>query len=260
MTQERADQGREGPRLLIADAVAASRKALATQLRGHVRDDTGAAPVTETDSLESALLTAPTGGPAPWDVVILVASTAAEADQAVARLAAQAGPKPGLVVLLPPGERPSRVWPAGVRRLDRPARLAALLAAVTEAHAHADAEVGTTPDPTAEPTGADRAELSAFALGPYICDPGQRTLTDRASGRAQSLTEKEAAILACLRAAGRTVARTALLSGVWGYDGRVTTHTLETHIHRLRRKIESDPRRPSLLLTDSGGYRLGELE
>lgn len=257
MTQERADLGRAGPRLLIADAVAASRGALATQLRGHFRDDTGAAPVTETESLESALLTTPSGGPAPWDVVILVASTAAEADQAVARLAARAGPKPGLVVLLPPGERPSRVWPAGVRRLDRPARLAALLAAVTGAHA----EAGTTPTPpTPGPAGADRAELSAFALGPYICDPGQRTLTDRASGRAQSLTEKEAAILACLRAAGRTVARTALLSGVWGYDGRVTTHTLETHIHRLRRKIERDPRRPSLLLTESGGYRLGELE
>lgn len=256
MTQERADQGRDGPRLLIADAVAASRKALATQLRGHFPDDTGAAPVTETDTLESALMTLSSGVSAPWDVVILVASTAAEADQAVAQLAAKSCPKPGLVVLLPPGERPSQVWPGGVRRLDRPARLAALLAAVNDAHA----EARTIRDPASGAAGDNGAPLSAFALGPFICDPGQRTLTDRASGRAQSLTEKEAAILACLRAAGRTVARTALLSGVWGYDGRVTTHTLETHIHRLRRKIERDPRRPSLLLTESGGYRLGDLE
>jgi hypothetical protein len=71
------------------------------------------------------------------------------------------------------------------------------------------------------------------------------------------LTEKEAAILARLmRAEGATLSRAELLADVWGYGPTVSTRTLETHIHRLRRKIEPDPERPRRLLTEEGGYRL----
>jgi hypothetical protein len=71
------------------------------------------------------------------------------------------------------------------------------------------------------------------------------------------LTEKEAAILARLmRAEGATLSRAELLADVWGYGPTVSTRTLETHIHRLRRKIESDPEHPRRLLTEDGGYRL----
>lgn len=71
------------------------------------------------------------------------------------------------------------------------------------------------------------------------------------------LTEKETAIYARLaQANGGTVSKAALLAEVWGYGPNVSTRTLETHIHRLRRKIESDPARPRRLLTDGGGYRL----
>jgi hypothetical protein len=75
------------------------------------------------------------------------------------------------------------------------------------------------------------------------------------------LTEKEAAILHRLaQAKGATISKTALLADVWGYGPNVSTRTLETHIHRLRRKIEADPRRPMKLLTEEGGYRLSDCE
>jgi len=71
------------------------------------------------------------------------------------------------------------------------------------------------------------------------------------------LTEKEAAILRFLHRADRqVVSREVLLKDVWGYNANVTTHTLETHIYRLRQKIETDPTDARLLVTDAGGYKL----
>jgi DNA-binding response OmpR family regulator len=71
------------------------------------------------------------------------------------------------------------------------------------------------------------------------------------------LTEKETAILRYLyRAGAKAVGRDELLQEVWGYNAGVTTHTLETHIYRLRQKIEKDPANASLLVTQDGGYKL----
>lgn len=70
------------------------------------------------------------------------------------------------------------------------------------------------------------------------------------------LTEKETAILACLQAAGAAVSREALLEQVWSYVREVETHTLETHIYRLRQKIEEDPSSPKILITQGDGYSL----
>lgn len=84
----------------------------------------------------------------------------------------------------------------------------------------------------------------------------RQALVPAAAGGAR-LTEKEAAILAHLaRANGAPVSRAELLAQVWGYGPSVSTRTLETHIHRLRRKIEGDPAQPRRLLTAAGGYRL----
>ena len=71
------------------------------------------------------------------------------------------------------------------------------------------------------------------------------------------MTDKEAQILKFLYLHGdRVVSRDELLDEVWGYNAGVTTHTLETHVYRLRQKIENDPSNAEILVTEPGGYRL----
>jgi DNA-binding response OmpR family regulator len=103
----------------------------------------------------------------------------------------------------------------------------------------------------------ENSEDAVFSIGPYMFRPSAKLLQDQARNRRIRLTEKEAAILKFLYRAGtRPVARQVLLNEVWGYNAAVTTHTLETHIYRLRQKIEPDPSNARLLVTEGGGYRL----
>lgn len=103
----------------------------------------------------------------------------------------------------------------------------------------------------------DLSEDAVFTIGPYSFRPSAKLLLDPERKRKVRLTEKETAILRYLyRATERAVPREVLLNEVWGYSAGVTTHTLETHIYRLRQKIERDPARASILITDPGGYRL----
>ena len=102
----------------------------------------------------------------------------------------------------------------------------------------------------------EQSEDAIFQVGPYEFRPSTKLLTD-SEGRKVRLTEKETNILKYLyRSSGKPVGREELLSEVWGYNSNVTTHTLETHIYRLRQKIEPDPANSRLLLTETGGYRL----
>jgi DNA-binding response OmpR family regulator len=82
---------------------------------------------------------------------------------------------------------------------------------------------------------------AVFSIGPYTFQPGAKLLTDPAKRKKVRLTEKETAILR---------------GEVWGYNAGVTTHTLETHVYRLRQKIERDPANAEILITEAGGYRL----
>ena len=103
----------------------------------------------------------------------------------------------------------------------------------------------------------EQSEDATFAIGPYAFRPAAKLLVDEPRNKKIRLTEKETAILKFLyRAGSKTVSREVLLNEVWGYNAGVTTHTLETHIYRLRQKIEPDPARAELLLTEPGGYRL----
>lgn len=103
--------------------------------------------------------------------------------------------------------------------------------------------------------GAGRG--AAATIGPYTFRPRVKLLVEAGTGREVRLTEKEAAILDYLYHAGeRGSGREALLGNVWGYQAGVATHTLETHIYRLRRKIERDPARAAILVSAPGGYRL----
>lgn len=94
-----------------------------------------------------------------------------------------------------------------------------------------------------------------FQIGPYTFRPSSKHLVN-VKGTKLRLTEKETAILKFLYRAGRVVTRDVLLREVWGYNANVTTHTLETHIYRLRQKIETDPASAQLLVTEAGGYKL----
>jgi DNA-binding response OmpR family regulator len=103
----------------------------------------------------------------------------------------------------------------------------------------------------------EQSEDAVFTIGPYSFRPAGKLLLHQAKNQKVRLTEKETSILKYLfRAGDRTVSRDLLLNEVWGYNAGVTTHTLETHIYRLRQKIEADPSNAELLVTEPGGYRL----
>lgn len=167
------------------------------------------------------------------DVAVLAGSGACEAELDALRRGGFGGP---LVVLGGEGALKAQE-PV---RLERPCRFSALAGAIRGAlHGHA------------------RSDEARFAIGPYEFHPADRTLVapEREPVR---LTDKEAGILRYLHRAGRPVSREELLGEVWGYNSGVTTHTLETHIYRLRQKMEPGPDDPRLLLTEEGGYRLAE--
>ncbi len=102
----------------------------------------------------------------------------------------------------------------------------------------------------------EQSEDAVFRIGPYEFRPASKMLLDP-KGRKIRLTDKETNILKYLyRAGSKVISREELLTEVWGYNAGVTTHTLETHVYRLRQKIEPDPTGPKILITEAGGYRL----
>jgi len=127
--------------------------------------------------------------------------------------------------------------PATPESLARPFRISALLARLHALNTH-----------------HAPADDAAVRIGPYTFHPSAKLL--QADGRKVRLTEKETNILKFLHASSGTVPRDILLHEVWGYSPAVATHTLETHIYRLRKKIEQDPANAQILLTEGGGYRL----
>jgi DNA-binding response OmpR family regulator len=104
---------------------------------------------------------------------------------------------------------------------------------------------------------SEHRDDAVFAIGPYTFQPGAKLMTDQTRRKKVRLTEKETAILRYLYHAGdRAIGRATLLGEGWGYNAAVTTHTLETHVYRLRQKIERDPANAEILITEPGGYRL----
>jgi DNA-binding response OmpR family regulator len=102
----------------------------------------------------------------------------------------------------------------------------------------------------------EQSEDAVFTIGRYTFKPSSKLLVDEKGSKIR-LTEKETSILKYLyRASQKVITRDVLLHEVWGYNAGVTTHTLETHIYRLRQKIEKDPSNAELLVTEAGGYKL----
>ena len=102
----------------------------------------------------------------------------------------------------------------------------------------------------------EHSEDATFNIGRFVFKPSQKLLVDDKGSKIR-LTEKEASIIKFLyRSDQAVVSRDVLLQEVWGYNSGVTTHTLETHVYRLRQKIERDPSRAEILVTESGGYKI----
>jgi DNA-binding response OmpR family regulator len=100
-----------------------------------------------------------------------------------------------------------------------------------------------------------KTEDTRYNIGSYVFKPNSKVLENK--NKSIRLTEKENNILKFLYQNLKTiVSREILLREVWGYNSKVTTHTLETHIYRLRQKIEIDPTNACFLITETGGYRL----
>ncbi len=103
----------------------------------------------------------------------------------------------------------------------------------------------------------EKAEHIVYSFGPYQLDSNAQLLINLSEEKKIRLTEKETSILKYLaRYADSYVARDNLLNEVWEYNSEITTHTLETHIYKLRQKLEADPSNAKILVTEPGGYRL----
>ena len=134
--------------------------------------------------------------------------------------------------------------------------VSALILALTTTSANRSVSSFCLPASASQLRQYEASEDAEFQVGPYTFRPTSKNLVDP-QGVKLRLTEKEAAILRYLhRAEQQPVARETLLKHVWGYNANVTTHTLETHIYRLRQKIENNPAEAQLLVTEGGGYKL----
>ena len=97
-----------------------------------------------------------------------------------------------------------------------------------------------------------------FEIGNLSFAPANKMLFDTGSDNAQALTEKETTILKFLyQAFPSDISKAHILTEVWGFQNTVSTHTLETHIYRLRQKI-SQLTDKQIVLTTENGYRLAD--
>lgn len=225
-----------GRRLLLIDDDDLLRRALVEQLTGQEE----IAEVAEAASGAEGLERAGTGG--PWDLILLDIGLPDMDGRDVCRKMRDAGVRSPIIMLTAADSDDDTITglEAGANDyVTKPFRLAVLLARL-RAHIRQH----------------QQSDDAVFAVGPYKFTPAAKMLADEAANRKIRLTEKEAAILKYLYRQGKVVDRDTLLHEVWGYNAGVTTHTLETHIYRLRQKIEPKSGEVTLLVTEPGGYRL----
>lgn len=214
-------------RILLIDPDAALRQTLAEQLSQQA----GMLPLPAATGEAALALLADHGA----DAALLDGVLAAEGLIPALRAGGLTGP---LVLLLPAGMG----VPAGADdHQDKPIRLGTLLARLKALLRQAEI--------------VQAATALSVRIGTYHFLPAAKRL-EKADGAAIRLTEKETQILDHLCRCGGMAARQELLDNVWGYGAGIDTHTLETHIYRLRRKIRAGLGQDPLLLRVDGGYRL----
>ena len=221
-------------RILIIDDDDDLRESLADQLALHQEFEVVSAP-TATKGLEQAKS-------GPFDLVLLDVSLPDMDGREACKILRRSGFKSPVVMLTGQDSDSDQILglDAGANDyITKPFKFAVLLARIR-----------------AQLRQHEQSEDAVFMIGHYTFKPAQKLLLDEGGGKVR-LTEKETSILKYLYRAGeKVVTRDVLLHEVWGYNAGVTTHTLETHIYRLRQKIEKDPSNAELLITESGGYKL----
>ncbi len=224
-----------GRKVLLVDDDEALRTTLAEQLQLHEEFETSEAG-TGTDGLETAKTQT-------FDLILLDVGLPDMDGRDLCRLMRKAGVKSPIIMLTAQDSDADTILGLDAGANDyvtKPFKVAVLLARMR-----------------AQLRQHEQSDDAVFSIGPYAFKPAAKLMVDEGKNRKIRLTEKETAILKYLyRAGDRMVKRETLLNEVWGYNAGVTTHTLETHVYRLRQKIEPDPSRAEILVTDTGGYRL----
>ncbi len=224
-----------GKRVLIVDDDETLRQSLAEQLRLHEEF------LTDEAETGAAALEATKG--TYFDVILLDVGLPDMDGREVCRLLRRAGVKSPIVMLTGADSDADTILGLDAGANDyviKPFKLGVLLARLR-----------------AQLRQHKQSEDVVFAIGPFTFRPSAKLLIERETQKKVRLTEKETAILKYLfRAGDKVIGREVLLNEVWGYNAEVTTHTLETHVYRLRQKIERDPANAEILLTEPGGYRL----
>ena len=235
MTAARGSAKTAGKKILLVDDDTALRETLAEQLQLHeefatVQAETGQA------GLERAKAE-------HFDIVLLDVGLPDMDGREVCRLMRRGGLKSPIVMLTGADTEADTILglDAGANDyITKPFRIGVLLARVR-----------------AQLRQHEQSDDAVFAIGPYSFKPSAKLMIDGARNKKIRLTEKETAILKFFyRIGDRVAGRDVLLNEVWGYNAGVTTHTLETHVYRLRQKIERDPSAAAILVTEPGGYRL----
>ncbi len=224
-----------GKRILIVDDDEVLLQMLAEQLQLHEEFNTACLP-SGTEALERVKVD-------HFDVIILDVGLPDMDGREVCRLMRRAGVKSPIIMLTGADTDADTILGLDSGANDyitKPFRLGVLLARL-RAHIRQH----------------ERSDDAVFVIGPFTFQPSAKMLVDEERNKKIRLTDKEAAILKYLyRTGDRVISRDVLLDEVWGYNAGVTTHTLETHVYRLRQKIERDPSNARLLVTEPGGYRL----
>ncbi|MEQ8357489.1 MAG: response regulator transcription factor [Kiloniellaceae bacterium] len=227
--------GASGKKILLIDDDEALRQSLSEQLRLHEEFDTVEA-TTAADGMDQAKAEY-------FDLILLDVGLPDMDGREVCRLMRRGGVKSPIIMLTAAESDADTILALDAGANDyvtKPFRLGVLLARMR-----------------AQLRQHEQSEDAVFTIGPYTFRPSAKLLTHGESKKKVRLTEKETSILKYLyRSGDAVVGRDKLLGEVWGYNAGVTTHTLETHVYRLRQKIEEDPSAAEILVTEPGGYRL----
>ena len=222
-------------KILLVDDDTALRQSLSEQLQLHEEFT-----VAEAGSGKEALEVVKGGH---FDLVLLDVGLPDLDGREVCRMLRRAGVTAPIIMLTAAGSEADTILGLDAGANDyvvKPFKIGVLLARIRAALRHHES-----------------SEDAVFTIGPYSFRPSAKLLVNTQTNRKIRLTEKETAILRYLyRAGNKPVSREVLLDEVWGYNAGITTHTLETHVYRLRQKIEANPAAAEILITEPGGYRL----